>query len=135
MKIDIDWSGEGLHFLGHDDKTAPFSIDGNRQKGPGPMGMLLYAAGGCSAIDMLSMLKTMRQEVKSLKIEVNADRPEGKEGRPWKNINIHFILEGDLDPTKVQRAMDLSLEKYCSVSLNLRPTSTVLATFEIKNKL
>lgn len=96
-----------------------------------PMQMLLAAAGGCSAIDVVGILKKQRQNPDDLKIEVTGERVSVKDYSEFKTINIHFILKGDLDEKKVARAIDLSLTKYCSVSKTLEKTAKVTSSFEI----
>ncbi len=97
-----------------------------------PMQMLLAAVGGCSAIDVVGILQKQRQNPDDLKIEVTGDRVKVKEYSEFKTINIHFILKGShLDEKKVARAIDLSINKYCSVSKMLEKTAKVTSSFEI----
>jgi putative redox protein len=96
-----------------------------------PMQMLLAAAGGCSAIDVVGILKKQRQNPDDLKIEVTGERVSVDDYSEFKTINIHFILKGDLDEKKVARAIDLSLNKYCSVSKTLEKTAKITSSFEI----
>jgi putative redox protein len=84
-----------------------------------PMQILLMGLGGCSAIDVLTILKKQRQEVKDYKMIINGDREKGKEPSLWKNINIEFHLYGDIDKDKAVKAVELSIDKYCSVSATL----------------
>lgn len=84
-----------------------------------PMQMLLMGLAGCSAIDMLTILKKQRQEVKNYKMVVNGDREAGKEPSLWKEINIEFHLYGDIDKDKAVKAAELSIDKYCSVAATL----------------
>src|ERR1700743_1350944 len=84
-----------------------------------PMQMLLMGLGGCSAIDVISILKKQRQEVKDYKMVINGDREAGVEPSLWKNINIEFHIYGDVDEDKAVKAVELSIEKYCSVSATL----------------
>lgn len=85
-----------------------------------PMQSMLAALCGCSSVDVISILKKQRQELSSLKIEVDGQREEGKEPSLWKEIQIVFKLEGEVEASKAKRAVDLSLEKYCSVAETLR---------------
>jgi len=86
--------------------------------------------GGCSAIDVIAILKKQRQEVRDYKMVINGDREPNKEPSLWKEINIEFHLYGDIDPDKAQKAADLSIGKYCSVAATL-----VKAGAEIKYKV
>lgn len=93
---------------------------GGNGSGFRPMQSLLSALAGCSSVDVISILKKQRQELTGLKIEVDGKREEGKEPSLWKEIEIIFRLEGNIESTKAKRAVDLSLEKYCSVAETLR---------------
>jgi putative redox protein len=84
------------------------------------MQSLLSALAGCSSVDVISILKKQRQELTGLVIEVDGKREEGKEPSLWKEIEIIFRLEGNVESAKAKRAVDLSLEKYCSVAETLR---------------
>jgi len=97
---------------------------GGENKGARPTELLLSGVGGCSGIDMVNILNKMRQEVTSLTIHVNGTRAEDYPKR-FTNINIHFELEGPaLDPEKVKKAAQMTMEKYCSVSLSLNADIT-----------
>ena len=85
-----------------------------------PMQSMLAALCGCSSVDVISILEKQRQILKGLKIEADASREEGKEPSLWKEIQIDFKLEGEVEASKAKRAVDLSLEKYCSVAETLR---------------
>ena len=100
---------------------------GGEGKGMRPMQLLLAALGGCSSVDIISILRKQKQELESVEIEVNGDRePVGVEGYSlFKNIEVHFILKGNVDKDKVDRAVKLSMEKYCSVTKTLEPTANI----------
>ena len=83
------------------------------------MELLLMGVGGCNAIDIVSILKKQRQEIKSYPIEVEGSRAEVKEAKPFQTIHIKIFLEGSIDPAKAQRAAQLSFDKYCSVSMSV----------------
>ena len=85
-----------------------------------PMQSMLAALCGCSSVDVISILEKQRQVLKGLKIETDGSREEGKEPSLWKEIQIVFKLEGEVEASKAKRAVDLSLEKYCSVAETLR---------------
>lgn len=96
-----------------------------------PMQMLLAAAGGCSAIDVIGILKKQKQNPDDLKIEVSGERVSVDTYSEFRSVHIHFILKGDLDEKKVARAVKLSITKYCSVSKLLEKTAEVASSFEI----
>ncbi|KJS21379.1 MAG: hypothetical protein VR72_10755 [Clostridiaceae bacterium BRH_c20a] len=97
---------------------------GGENKGARPTELLLSGVGGCSGIDMVKILNKMRQEITNLTIHVNGKRAEDYPRR-FTNINVHFELEGaNLDPEKIKKAAQMSMEKYCSVSLSLNADIT-----------
>ena len=75
--------------------------------------------GGCSAIDIVLILKKQKQQVDDFAISIDAERETGKEPSLWKDIVLHFKLKGKIDKEKAERAVALSVEKYCSVSKTL----------------
>jgi putative redox protein len=136
MKISIQRLNDAVHMEATNEDGVSLQMDGTGEIGGinggfRPMQMLLAAAGGCSAIDVVGILKKQRQNPDDLKIEVTGERISVKEYSEFKTINIHFILKGDLDEKKVARAIDLSLTKYCSVSKTLEKTAKITSSFEI----
>lgn len=95
------------------------TIDG--AKGVSPMQSLLMAIAGCSGIDVVAILKKQRQVITSFSAEVEGERVQIEEAKPFKKIIVTFFLEGNIDPAKALKAAQLSFEKYCSVSKTLSP--------------
>ena len=95
-------------------------------KGVSPMQSILMAVAGCSGIDMVSILKKQRQEITDFKAEVEGERVQVDEAKPFKTIKVSFFLEGNIEPKKAKKAAELSFEKYCSVSKTLEPNVEVL---------
>jgi len=85
-----------------------------------PMQTLLAALAGCSSVDIVMILKKQKQDLQGLEIEVDGEREEGKEPALWRTIDVNFKLSGDVDPQKAERAVELSMQKYCSVAETLR---------------
>lgn len=104
--------------------------DGGTAKGMRPMQTVLAALVGCSSVDVVSILKKQRQEFTSFKMEVDGSREEGIEPSLWQNIQLTFLLEGNLDAGKVYRAAELSINKYCSVAETLRKAGATI-TFTV----
>ncbi len=104
--------------------------DGGTAKGMRPMQTVLAALVGCSIVDVVSILKKQRQEITLFKIEVDGNREEGKEPSLWQNVQLTFLLEGNLDAGKVYRAAELSINKYCSVAETLRKAGATI-TFTV----
>lgn len=138
MKININWLGSDFHFEAENETKGKIRIDGNNEIGGlegglAPMQLLLAGVGGCSAIDVLHILEKQKQKVTELKVEVDGDRQEveGASYTEYRSIHLHFILSGELDPKKVERALKLSITKYCSASKALEKSSEITYGFEI----
>lgn len=99
---------------------------GGNGSGFRPMQTMLAALCGCSSVDVISILKKQRQELTDLKIEVDGEREEGKEPSLWKEISVKFKLTGAMEEAKAKRAVDLSIEKYCSVAETLRKAGATI---------
>ncbi len=106
---------------------------GGLEGGFSPMQLLLAGVGGCSAIDIIGILKKQRQDLQDLSVEVEGDRQSKEEYSEFTNIHINYIFTGDLDESKVERAINLSLDKYCSVSKTLEKTSDITHSYKIQN--
>lgn len=99
--------------------------------GPSPMEMVLIGTGGCSAFDVVHILEKGREAIEDCVVELDADRAES-DPKVFTRIHMHFVVKGrSLSPAKVQRAIDLSIEKYCSASAMLAKTATITHDFEI----
>ncbi len=131
MHARVKWV-EGLTFLGESASGHQISMDGNAgDKAPSPMEMLLMSAGGCSAIDVVSILQKGRNDVRDCEVKLTSQRRE-EAPRLFTHINLHFIVTGkDLTDKIVERAVSLSAEKYCSVSLMLGNAATITHSFEV----
>ena len=105
--------------------------NGGKNNGVRPMQMVIMGLGGCSAIDVLMILKKQRQEVTDLRIEIDGEREKGKEPSLWESAHLIFHLTGKIDADKAARAVELSMNKYCSVAETLRQGNTKL-TWEVK---
>ena len=99
--------------------------------GPSAMELVLIGAGGCSAYDVVSILEKARQDVKSVDVELEAERAEDVP-KVFTRIHMHFVVRGrGVSPERVARAIELSKTKYCSATLMLSKTAEVTADFEI----
>ncbi len=105
---------------------------GGENLGIRPMEMLLLGMGGCTTIDVVSTLKKMRQEVYDCRAEISAERAI-EHPKVFTKIHIHFIIKGtDLNNKKVEKAVSLSANKYCSASIMLGKTAVITHDFEIR---
>lgn len=131
MQARVKWV-EGLTFIGESASGHQILMDGNAgEKAPSPMEMVLMAAGGCSAIDVVSILQKGRHAVSDCEVKLTSERRE-EAPRMFTHINLHFIVTGQgLKESAVSRAVDLSAEKYCSVALMLEKAASVTHSYEV----
>ena len=119
-RIALAWE-HGLVFRGGAPGGPEIVIDGDNTAGPGPMLSLLLAAAACTGSDVVVILEKMRVVLRQLRIDASGVRRE-QEPRRYTSIHFEFHLSGEgLDETRARRAIDLSLEKYCSVIHSLAP--------------
>jgi len=100
---------------------------GGNGNGMRPMQTVLAALCGCSSVDVVSILKKQKQEISSFSIEVDGEREKGKEPSVWETVQLVFTLEGNIEPNKALRAVQLSMDKYCSVAETLRRAGATLS--------
>ena len=118
-RVSGEYGFEAIDENGHTVRMDSSPESGGQNFGVRPMQILLMGLAGCSAIDVLAILKKQRQEVKDYKMVVTGDREVGKEPSLWEGVNIEFHLYGDIDEGKALKAVELSINKYCSVSATL----------------
>ena len=119
-RVQNDFGFEATDAYGHTVRMDTSPDSGGHNFGVRPMQMLLMGLAGCNAIDVISILKKQRQEVRDYKMVVKGEREPGVTPSVWKNIHIEFKLFGDIDKDKAERAVELSMDKYCSVSATLK---------------
>ena len=137
MECKVTWMGpEGMSFVAHTGSGHIVAMDGAPDGGgnnlaPRPMEMVLLGTGGCTAYDVVLILKRGRQDVRGCSVKLEAERAE-TDPKVFTKINFHFTVTGrNLDPGKVERAIELSHEKYCSASIMLAKTAEITHTTEI----
>ncbi len=126
--IDLEWKGQ-FRFEARAENVRT-TIDGDGQAGPSPVNLLLESIGACAAIDVVDILQKGRQELRAMRVEVGAER-RTESPRSVKKLYLKFRVEGPVEEPKVRRAVDLSLEKYCSVFHSLRMDINVDVEVEI----
>ncbi len=136
MKVSLRRLNDAVHFEGLNSSAQIVHTDGSKAVGGGdqgfrPMEMLLMGLGSCSAIDVVLILKRMRQEIGDMQIEVEGDRDPEETPSVFRKIHVHFKFTGELDPNKVERAITLSMEKYCSATRMLEQMAVITHSFEI----
>jgi len=113
-RVSLRWE-EGLRFIGGAPDGPVSMVDGDNTTAPGPMLTLLLAAASCSGSDVVLILKKMRVQLRDLRIDVTGERRE-QEPRRYTAIHFDYHVAGEgLDQTRAERAVSLSVEKYCSV--------------------
>lgn len=135
MKARVKWIEDrtfvGATESGHKMVFGTASGPDGIKPGPSPMELVLIGAGGCSAYDVVHILEKGREAVEDCVVEMDADRAE-TEPKVFTRIHMHFIVKGRaLSEAKVKRAIDLSIEKYCSATAMLARTATVTHDFEV----
>ncbi|MEQ6342861.1 MAG: OsmC family protein [Gammaproteobacteria bacterium] len=138
MKARIKWV-QDVMFVGESETGHAVVLDGapeigGRNLGMRPMEMLLLGMGGCTAIDVMLILKKSREQVKDCVIELQAQRAD-TDPKVFTAIHVHFIVTGkSLKEATVKRAIDLSAEKYCSASIMLGKTANITHDYEIREE-
>lgn len=135
MKVKVEWQGDVV-FKGTAANGTEVMMEGppelgGQERGPRPMEMLLLGAGGCSSFDVVSILKKGRQDVVDVRVEIEAERAD-EDPKIYTTIHLHFVVSGhDLAEKKVERAVNLSAEKYCSASIMLGRVAKLTHSYEL----
>jgi len=136
MKARIKWV-ENVSFIAESGSGHALVMDGapeggGRNIGPRPMEVLLMGAGGCTAYDVVHILRKSRAPVTDCELEIDSERAS-EDPKVFTKIHFHFIVTGhNLKPAQVERAVSLSAEKYCSASIMLAKTAQITHDFEIR---
>jgi putative redox protein len=135
MEVVLNRLDQDFHFEAKGSSPIPVHIDaaegiGGHNAGARPMELLLMGLGGCTAIDVILILKKQRQVVDDFQIRVQGDREkiEGTEKTPFRKINIQFELTGQIDGNKALKAIQMSMDKYCSATAQLEPSANITHT-------
>ncbi len=131
MEITLTRDSEHL-YTGQNSAGQSLTLGGGGQA-VGPMESLLMAGAACASIDLETILHKMQQGLSSLQVKVTGQRAEDEIPRVFRKVHLHFTLTGKLEEAKVQRAIALSVEKYCSVLTMVAKTAEVSFDFEIKD--
>jgi putative redox protein len=141
MEVVLNRLDQDFHFEAKGSSPIPVHIDaaegiGGHNAGARPMELLLMGLGGCTAIDVILILKKQRQVVEDFQIRVSGDREkiEGTEKTPFRQINIQFELKGSIDGAKALKAIQMSMDKYCSATAQLEPSSTITHTLVLNGE-
>ena len=104
---------------------------GGQNNGVSPLDSLLMGVAGCSSIDVVLILKKMKQNIDDIKVKVEAEKIKVEDHTQFKTINIHFDVKGDIKEKKLAKAIDLSTQKYCSVSKILEKTAEITTSYTL----
>ncbi|CAB1367514.1 OsmC family protein [Denitratisoma oestradiolicum] len=135
MECTVRWH-DGMSFVAETGSGHLVAMDGAPEAGgrnlaPRPMEMLLAGTGGCTAFDIVMILKRGRQGISGCEVKLSAERAE-TDPKVFTRINMHFLVKGrNLKPEAVERAVHLSAEKYCSASIMLGKTAAITHSWEI----
>ena len=135
MKATVKWL-DHMSFVGESDSGHSVVMDGppddgGRNMGVRPMEMVLLGMGGCTAFDVVHILKKARQEITDCWVELEAERAT-EVPKVFTKIHAHYVIKGKgLDNKKVERAVNMTAEKYCSVSIMLAATVEISHDFEV----
>ena len=139
MKVTLARKNDAVHFVAKNEQNVELAIDGSPEIGGNdlgfrPMQMLLAGLGGCSGIDIVNILKKQRQQLDEFDIEIDGQREVGVEPSLFKDIHVIFKLKGpNLDENKVKKAVELSMDKYCSVAKTLESSAKITYEFQINS--
>ena len=131
----MNWAGglrfEGTSAFGHSIATDGGKPAGGQESGYKPTELMFFGLAGCAGVDVVNIMKKMRQELTSLEIEVTAHQNEDYP-KPFHTVEVKFIARGNnLDPEKLEKAIALSEEKYCAVSQTIQTEAEVTTSYEI----
>ncbi len=133
-QAEVQWAGKML-FLGSDDKGHTIAYDSSEDgvnRGISPMRSLLTSLGACSGMDVVALLNKRKQKLASLKVLLKGERPKSGFPRPYKAIEVKYVISGDaLRKEFVEEAVDESMEKFCSVAATLRPGVKITYSYEL----
>jgi putative redox protein len=140
MEVILKRIDDDFHFEGIGSSNVPVHIDaaegiGGHNAGARPMELLLMGLGGCMAIDVILKKKKQRQSIEDFEIRISGNREkiEGTEKTPFKEINIEFQLKGNIDGKKALKAIQLSMEKYCSATAQLETSAIITHTLVLNS--
>ena len=133
MKILLTRVNQAVHFEARNMTGKVISIDGSSRiggenNGFRPMELLATAAASCASIDVVLILKKQRQKLEDLKVHITANRRD-EIPQIFTNLNFHFEVSGDIDETKLEKAIELSLTKYCSVLKSLNESIKIQSSY------
>lgn len=137
MLIKLSRLDNAFHLRAENEEGRTVETDASPAIGGGgkamrPMEMLLTSLGACSTIDVVDILKKMREPLEDIRVELHGEREKDAVPSLFTDIHVVYFLKGQLDPEKARRAVQMSMEKYCSVAKTLEKTAKI--TWEIRHE-
>lgn len=133
MHLNVERTGDAIHFQGTNGSYDVAVASTDEQEGLSPMEMTALSVVSCSSIDILTILEKQKQEVDAFSAEIDAERAD-EPPRVFTDLHMHYELDGAVSPDKVRRAIELSLETYCSVSNMVDQTATITYAFTVNGE-
>ena len=135
-KITLHRANDAYHFEARNATNALLHMDatpdiGGQNLGLRPVETLIASLGGCSSIDVILILKKQKQHIDSFDVELEYERAKDQEPAVVTHINVKFIIKGKVDADKLERAIHLSLDKYCTVAKMLEKTAKITWSYQI----
>jgi len=136
MKIYLKRTNQAVRFEATNERGHTVNIEGSKDIGgedsaPSPTELLLMSQAGCTAIDVVELLKKMRQPLEHLEIETEGFRAQDQVPKVFKRIHLHFKLYGNINPAKAEKAISMSIEKYCTISKMIDQVAMITHSFEV----
>ena len=129
MKVFIESTHGDLNFKGTNERGQTLQFSGNKES-VSPMEAVLMSAAACSSIDVEIFLKKMRQDIQNIRVDVSGERADAVPA-VFTNIHMHYTLTGNIKDEKAKQSIEMSMEKYCSVSIMLAATVRITHSYEV----
>ena len=130
MNIHLKRVNKAVHLEATNENGNKVQIDGaptigGEDQGARPMELLIMGLGGCSSMDVISILTKQKQVIDDYEVNITAERTEDQTPNLFSNIHVEFVFKGDINEAKLERAISLSMDKYCSVTKIIEKTATI----------
>jgi putative redox protein len=133
MTLSLERINDAIHFRGTNGSFELPIASTDEQEGLSPMEMAAMSVVGCSSIDILMILEKQKQTIDEFNAEIDGERAD-ESPRVFTDLHMHYTLTGDVEPDKVRRAIDLSLDTYCSVSNMIKHTADISYSFSVNGE-
>jgi len=137
MKVNLKRLNDNYLFETKNERGDTVLLDNKSEeepKGSSPMDLILRGIAGCSSIDVVMILKKQQHELDDIQVEVEGFREDGAIPNVFKKIHLDFLLKGDIPPAKVERAVKLSMDKYCSVAKMLEKAAEISYSVKLNSE-